>query len=92
MRSRGSQGSEPPKDPDRAAFRAWPFEGWFLYWSFIFILPLFSEFFLPKTVYPCKVASDEDRPLRVPPVKVSELPSDSFNNERQSHFRSSWYC
>lgn len=39
------------------------FEGWFLYWSFLFILPLFSEFFLPKTVYPCKVASDEDHPL-----------------------------
>ncbi len=38
-----------PKDPDRAAKQAWPFEGWFLYWSSIFILPLFSEFFLPKT-------------------------------------------
>ena len=34
-----------PKDPDRAA---WPFEGWFLYWSSIFILPLFSELFLPS--------------------------------------------
>uniref|UniRef100_A0A2N9FRI4 Uncharacterized protein n=1 Tax=Fagus sylvatica TaxID=28930 RepID=A0A2N9FRI4_FAGSY len=30
-----------------------------------------------------KVASDEDRPPRVPPVKIAELPSDSFNNERQ---------
>nr|QWQ49884.1 hypothetical protein [Zelkova schneideriana] len=46
----------------------------------------------PKTVYPCKVASDEDRPPRVPPVKIAELPSDSFNNERQSNFRSSWCC
>lgn len=34
--------------PDRAAKQAWPFEGWFLYWSSIFILPLFSEFFLPR--------------------------------------------
>ena len=59
-----------PKDPDRAAKRAWPFEGWFPYRSSIFILPLFSEFFLPKTVYPCEVASDEERPPRVLPGKL----------------------
>lgn len=68
-----------PKDPYRAAKRAWPFEGWFLYWSSIFILPLFSEFFLPKTVYPCEVASDEDRPLRVPPVLVKNGKEESRN-------------
>ncbi|KAL6310625.1 hypothetical protein AAG906_019296 [Vitis piasezkii] len=63
-----------PKDPDRAAKQAWPFEA--------------NSFCLRP---PCEVASDEDRPLRVLPVKVAELPSDSFNNERQSNFRSSWF-
>ena len=38
-----------------------------------------------------EVASDEDRPLCVLPVKVAELPSNSFNNEQQSNFRSSWF-
>lgn len=63
-----------PKDPDRAAKGAWPFEGWFLYWSSIFILTLFRELFLPKTFYPCEITSDEDRSLPVLPVKVAELP------------------